>query len=625
MDLKIFDSLLEPVFVLNSQKQVIYCNEAAVTISDVSARKIQRAKMTLEDIFKFSDPVHFLQNLSALTDPSPYQEVRFTVGADRSGRVQLTAQKINQIDDQDAWLVYFRDVTLEETLQKKYKAEQAELERYSKNLEIMVAERTVEVRKLNQTMSALLDSLGQGFFLFAEDGSCSEVYSKACLHTIESSPAGRKIWDVLKLREAQVPGFKKWMTTLFSEMLPFEDLSPLGPPNFEHSQERKIQLEYYPLRSPQGKIEAVVVVSTDITELVAAQLEAQNEKAHAQMIISLVQQKRHIQGFIQESKDLLSQVRQEFDNVQTFSADNLFRCLHTLKGGAATFSIKPLVEQAHLSENLLSQWKSKNSEESFAQLRQNSLEIEKKFNDFINENESILGSADKLKNRWVEFSAESLWDFQKRLPPQLQQQFIETFLMEPIHAHFSQYNEVIRSIADREGKLVNPLKLQNSDLPVLPEIYSQLFSTLVHAFRNAVDHGIESPDVRQELGKSPAGSIEVSFAKTQDSGRDWLEILIKDDGGGIDPEKIRQGLKNKGVETNHESDEVVIQHVFDSQFSTRTDVTETSGRGVGMDAILHAAQKLNGQAWVTSQVGTGTCLMIKVPYIHQMTSLKRAA
>jgi two-component system chemotaxis sensor kinase CheA len=171
-----------------------------------------------------------------------------------------------------------------------------------------------------------------------------------------------------------------------------------------------------------------------------------------------------------------------------------------------------------------------------------------------------------------------------------------------------------------------PLAFHQTDIPVLPEIYSQLFSTFIHAYRNAVDHGIESPGHRQEIGKPAEGRIETFFAiETDTGGKSWLQIEVNDDGGGIDPEKIRAKLTAQGKDVSQETDLQVIQHIFDSQFSTKEVVTETSGRGVGMDAILYAAKALGGTAWVNSTKGIGTSLKIRVPYQAAATRKSIAA
>ncbi|MGZ5278892.1 MAG: ATP-binding protein [Pseudobdellovibrionaceae bacterium] len=628
MDAKLFDTLLEPVFILNHEKKVLYCNEPAALLCNLSVRKIMRSQPVFDQLFQFQTPIENLETLLQVTDPTPYQEVMFETETQKNGKIQITIQPFSEINGEKSWIVFFRDVTLEETLQKKYRAElgqkedvildlqkaQAELERYSKNLEKMVDERTVEIRKLNALMTALLDSLQQGFFVFDAKGTCLEVFSKACENTIQGRPAGQPIWQVLKLPEKQVPGFIKWMSTLFSEMLPFADLAPLGPQKFPHSENLEIQLEYYPLRAADGKIDGVVVVASDITNLVAARKEAETERAHAKMILSLIQHRRQVLSFLLESESILNELKKEFKKGPASDPDNLFRCLHTLKGGAATFSIKQMADQAHEAETLLTQWKSDQKPEQWTALVDGSMKIETCFQDFSKENEQILGSKDKLTQRWIELPAAKLANFQSRLPLPLHDEFVSEFLMEPIGEFFKQYNDMAQSVAEREMKSLLPLSFHQSDIPVLPELYSQLFSTFIHAYRNAVDHGIENPSKRQELGKQAEGKIETFFSVETVKNKSVLQIEIRDDGGGIDPERIRTKLTALGKDVSKESDHQIIQHIFDSQFSTKEVVTETSGRGVGMDAILFAAKALGGTAWVDSKTGEGTSLKIQVPY-----------
>lgn len=639
MESKIFDTLLEPIFLLSADKKIIYCNEPAALICDQTVRRLLRSPLTFDQIFLFQEPVSALTNLNEISDATPYQEVAFTTESGKAGKVQVTFQPFDS-DGQKAWIVFFRDVTLEETLQKKYRAEleqkegviedlkkaQAQLEKYSKGLEIMVGERTAALKKVNQMMSALLDSLGQGFFVFNKEGACLEVFSKACEQTVQIAPPGHKIWDVLKLSSQQVPGFQKWMTTLFAEMLPFEDLAPLGPAKFPHSENREIKLDYYPLKSNSGKMDGIVVVATDITDLILAQKEAETERAHAKMIVQMVQNKRQIQSFLSEAQSILGELNSEFAKPEGFSSETAFRCLHTMKGGAATFSIQPVAEQCHESETLLTQWKTDPSPESWSMLKQSSDLVTEKFQAFLKENEEILGSAEHRQKHFMEIEAETLKEFQKKLPQNLKNEFSEAFLMEEIISYFTQYQDVTKAVAEQEMKQVHPLRFVNPSLKILTEVYDSLFNTFTHAFRNAVDHGIETPSARAEKGKPEAGSIEVRFSVKEKHNRQWLTIQIQDDGGGIDPIKIRERLMKKGISTSHETNEEVIQHVFDSQFSTKEVVTTTSGRGVGMDAILHSAMALGGRAWVESRINEGTTLTVEVPYLLEPSqTLKKAA
>lgn len=615
---KLFDTLLEPVFVVDENKKVLYCNEPAALICEMSARKISRGQV-FDEIICFQDSPSFLSDLSLNNEASPYQELVFRAAtSEKPGRAQLSCQPLElENSDKKAWLIFFRDVTLEETLQKKYRAELEQVQHYSKNLEKMVDERTAEIKKLNQTMAALLDSLGQGFFIFNKDGLCLEIFSKACETTVETKPPGQFVWDVLKLPEKQIPGFKKWLTTIFAEMLPFEDLSPLGPQTFSHSGGNHIQLEYYPLKSNEGSTDGIVVVATDTTNLVQARREAEVERAHAKMIVNLVKNKRQVAGFLRESSDILKGLKTEIAKNENLDQENTFRHLHTLKGGASSFSIKSMVDICHEAETCLSQFKWDGvTETGFKKLAELSATIETSFESFKEENQTILGPSAYSNERWIETPVSRFLDFKKNLEskaPQLAAGFTEAFLAEPIERHFAHFNEVLQSVALNEGKQIAPILFKNGELPIIPDPFENLFSTFIHFFRNVVDHGIEHPADREALGKNPEGQISVEFQKTRAFKKDCLLVQIKDDGGGVDPQIIRTKFLQKGQDLSQESDIQVVQHIFDSQFSTKETVTETSGRGVGMDAIQFATHKMGGRAWIKSRRGRGTTLYVLVP------------
>ncbi|XGC79649.1 ATP-binding protein [Bdellovibrio bacteriovorus] len=637
----LFDTLLEPVFVLNAEQKVVYCNETAAIIAGLSIRKITRG-MKLLEIFEFSEPIEGLTKLISITDATPYKEVTFKTAQGGEGKVQITLQPIFDSMGDKNWIVFVRDVTLEERLQKKYRAEleqkedvikaledaKVQLENYSKNLEQMVADRTRELSRLNQTMSALLDSLGQGFFIFNSDGKILDVSSKACETTVECKPEGKDIWDVLKLPENKVEGFKKWMMTVFMEMLPFEDLAPLGPTTYPHSQNRNIALEYHPLRSSEGTMDGIVVVASDITSLVEAQKQAEREKEHAKLIINMIKSKREIHRFIQESQELLISIREEVSKDSAPDTEGLYRSLHTLKGGAALFSVKEVAESCHMAEGILNDLGQEWSQSNFIALRAKCFEIEEGFFKFLDETKEILGNSALSDERQIEVAISKLNDIARKvgtLPGggQLAQELLLELAMEPVERFFEPYNEVMLRLGEKVDKMVAPLKITHGNVMVIPEIYNSLFSTLVHAFRNAVDHGIELPDTRIDNGKPAEGHVEVAIEIKPSQAGPQLAIKIIDDGGGIDPVKIREKLAKKMVDTRKKSDQEVIQHIFDSQFSTRDQVTEISGRGVGMDAIKYAAEELQGRVWVESTIGVGTCLFIEVPYITEFKKDKK--
>lgn len=637
MELKIFDTLLEPTFVLDHEGRVRYCNEPAALLCDQSVRKLMRSRPNIRELFRFTEPIEALDMLGKLTDATPYQEVSFENESGKKGRVQLTIQPLspNSEDESPSWLMFFRDVTLEETLQRKYRAElekkedvikaledaQKKLEDYSRNLEHMVAERTAQLSAINAQMKALLDSLGQGFLIFDQKGLCLQIASKACETIFECDPRGSSIQQVLRLEQPEAKAFGRWMETAFSEMLPFEDLTPLAPPKYKHSMFRSIDLGYFPLRNSDGAIDGIVLVGTDVTDLVFAQKQAQNDRAQSTMVLELVKNRRQVLGFIREAEGLIQEIRREIDTPVP-GYELTFRALHTLKGGAASFAIQDMVDKIHEGEELLGHWHSGKSESALDKLRAQAIHIENAYRNFLDNTETILGTRGLNQSPTRELRIDTLTNFYAGLKtPEMRSQFFNEFLLEKSVTVFGHFNDTVQIAASQLGKVVLPLNIETPDFEFWPEPYQKLIGSLVHAFRNSVDHGIENPDVREHAGKSSAGRIDLALERSGDR----LLLTIRDDGAGIDPAKIRSRLAQKGFDTSKESDAQVIQHVFDSEFSTRDQVTALSGRGVGMDAIQASALELGGRALVFSIPGQGTTFKIDVPWLTDIRTARHQA
>ncbi len=238
-----FDSLLDSVFILNEQGEILYVNEVGATLCNQTPRKLIRQKTQFHKLFDFEPKIKEFDSLTSILELLPYREVQFTCTEGTEGRVQISLQPYLSEESERKWLVYMRDVALEARLQMKYHREldqkqdvieqlekaKGELEVYSRDLEKMVNERTQEIQELNHTMKALLDSLSQGFFIFNKNGVCLNISSKACLSTIEKNPNNLTIHEALNLTTTESEKFKKWMSTLFMEMLPFEDFLDDAP------------------------------------------------------------------------------------------------------------------------------------------------------------------------------------------------------------------------------------------------------------------------------------------------------------------------------------------------------------------------------------------------------------
>jgi two-component system chemotaxis sensor kinase CheA len=184
--------------------------------------------------------------------------------------------------------------------------------------------------------------------------------------------------------------------------------------------------------------------------------------------------------------------------------------------------------------------------------------------------------------------------------------------MVPVERLFNKFPGVVRNLARERNKEVE-LTVTGRETELDKTVIEQMYDPLVHLLRNAVDHGIEGPDRRRALGKSPAGSIRLSARHQQNS----IIIEISDDGEGIDPEKMRQTAAKKGMMTaetaSNLTDEQAIHLIFLPGFSSAETVTEISGRGVGMDVVKESVQKLRGTVDISTTKGKGVTFRIQLP------------
>ncbi|MBT41262.1 MAG: chemotaxis protein CheA [Idiomarina sp.] len=184
--------------------------------------------------------------------------------------------------------------------------------------------------------------------------------------------------------------------------------------------------------------------------------------------------------------------------------------------------------------------------------------------------------------------------------------------MQPIKKVFGRFPRVVRDLARSLKKEIN-LEMYGEDTDLDKNLVEALADPLVHLVRNSVDHGIEMPDDRVAKGKPRQGTVTLSASQEGDH----IMLSIKDDGAGMDAEKLKQIAIKRGVldedSAARMSDEDAYNLIFAAGFSTKEQVSEVSGRGVGMDVVKTKISQLNGSVKINSELGKGTELMIKVP------------
>lgn len=190
------------------------------------------------------------------------------------------------------------------------------------------------------------------------------------------------------------------------------------------------------------------------------------------------------------------------------------------------------------------------------------------------------------------------------------QETVMDIRMLPIRHVFERFPRMVRDLARSQGKDIE-LILEGDGTRVDKAIIDEIGEPLVHLIRNSVDHGIEDPRTRVARGKTPTGTILLSASQESNH----VVITIMDDGAGIDAATVRRKAVERGLLKGDESltDREAVQLIFSQGFSTRDEISEVSGRGVGLDVVIKSIDRLSGLIEVETVPGVGTKFIIQLP------------
>src|SRR5579875_3862429 len=198
-----------------------------------------------------------------------------------------------------------------------------------------------------------------------------------------------------------------------------------------------------------------------------------------------------------------------------------------------------------------------------------------------------------------------------RLITDLQYQTMKIRLV-PIEHIFNMFSRMVRDVSHSLGKEVN-LEIQGSDIELDRTVLDAISDPLLHMLRNAIDHGLETPTERVECGKPEMATILLKANRVGDR----VEIQVVDDGRGIDLDAIkRKALERKLIsedEINRMSEEEIVNLIGTPGLSTAKEVTDISGRGVGMDVVLTQVKNVGGQVKISTKKGEGTSIVLTIP------------
>jgi two-component system chemotaxis sensor kinase CheA len=271
--------------------------------------------------------------------------------------------------------------------------------------------------------------------------------------------------------------------------------------------------------------------------------------------------------------------------------------LHTLKGCASMYGLTSLVNRTHVIEDEWGQMGEVKAA-SLEDLRRIWDEVELRVQVWMQTERTLVVTEPELRR--IEQSVR-----EGATPVALA--MLERLAWERVDRRLAEQAVRLADLAAQLGKLEPEVVVDAQDVRVPPDFCAELWSSLVHVLKNAVDHGIEEPATRARLGKPERGKV-VLAARADER---VLEVEVRDDGRGIDWSNVREKAKARGLPTSRRSD--LVDALFSEGLSTREEVTQVSGRGIGTAAVRHIVERHGGRVLVDSELGRWTSFRFVLP------------
>jgi signal transduction histidine kinase len=499
-----------------------------------------------------------------------------------------------------------------------------------------------------QQTEDILRTVREGLFLLDADLKIGEIHSDATGSLFNrESIAGITFEDLLRnLVSAKTLAIAtKFVKVLWSERTKenlIRSINPLnevevitgGDGKQDKGETHYLEFNFHRVRR-DGAITHVLVSVADVTARVAlaAQLKGAQDSAQTQMdaFLSILHvDPTQLGSFLDDSDVAFKMINATLRDPARDSAsfrrkiDGLFRQIHSIKGEASAIGLGSMESRAHALESDLAALRERTdlTGDDF-------LPLLTKFDDLVSHSQSVREMVTKLASFRDSFGAS-----QKHSPAagntgshastgdtttrgkaiDADSVAAEATLQRSAREGFvASAQQLADRIANDHGKKV-VVTCRGHDQ--VPETYRRpVKDVLIQLIRNAVVHGIETPDERQRSGKSPEGHIRIQFEMVE-NGRAF-RMQCEDDGRGLTPDKLRKTAVTKGIISQNDaaslSDQEAMMLVFRSGFSTASGVTRDAGRGVGMDVIAEIAARLGGRISLNSEVGKNMRLSLSFP------------
>ena len=511
---------------------------------------------------------------------------------------------------------YFKDRLLEQ--------KNEELVEINSILEETVSRRTAAIRNL-------LNNAGQGFLSFGEDLIVGEEYSVECTKIFQSEIKNKKYTQLVFVDDkSEMDLLENVLIDIFNEKDSLRRESYLSLISGEVMiKDKHICIDYKVINDTLKESSILIMaVLTDVTEKRNLENKLEKENNTLKMIVNAIKYYDEVMECIRNYKDFCK--TQAYDiissgkSLEAVTAE-LFIKVHTFKGSFSQWHMNFIAEKLHTLETKMHNFDSQIPNMNINDLKSlfeggNMLKWLEQDLKLLKDN---LGEEFLCREDQIVIDKANLLEIERKigslLPPSEAGELLHELsclLYKPFAELLRSYPEYTMQLAERMEKRVNSFKIKGGEFPTDSHNYHDFAKSLVHIFRNSVDHGIEFPEERIEKGKEAWCNITCSIKLLKDK----IYICIKDDGCGIDVDKIREQAVLKKLISPKEavelSDDKIINVIFAQGFSLSENITAISGRGVGLSAVKDEVEKLGGKVRVKSSVDKGTTFCLILPHLH---------
>ena len=475
------------------------------------------------------------------------------------------------------------NVTLEHRDRELQKATE-QLQAANETLEQRVRDRTQELAGKNRDLRLVLDNVDQALLMMDLEGRLAPERSDIFNRWFGAYDGRPRFVEHVPVSFAFAEHFELGLEALREAVLPPEVCLAQMPHRFA-ANERQFECRYLPIGDDE--LVGVLLVIDDVTERLARAREDAEQRELLAAFTALMKDRNGLLTFFEESERMLRDLSRAGGDAVLQK-----RLLHTLKGNAATFGMQLIADLCHHAESELAE----NLRLGDATLAR----LQERWEAIVLALRAVLPT----RRRTIEISEtdfESLSDQARRgisavhLIAEL-----ERLRWEPVERPLGRLAQHAQALAARLGKTTPEIRIEADAVRLDPDRWAPLWSALVHMLRNALDHGIESTERRTEAGKPAAGRLRLA-ARRETFG---FTLEIEDDGRGIDWDAVRRLCQTRGRPSATRAD--LVDALLSPGFSTRKDVTEISGRGIGLAAVFAVVRELGGQFAVHSTPNVGT-------------------